>query len=122
MQDFSSIAASLTDLTCKRQTFKWTEEHSSVFALLKEKLCSAPVLAYPVFSPSCVFHLKTASCDVGLGAVLTQFHGDLERVVAYGSRKLNDAERNYSVSERVALAVVWGVSHFRPYLYGQKFV
>ena len=121
VQDFSSIAAPLTDLTRKRQTFKWTEEHSSAFALLKEKLCSAPVLAYPVFSPSCVFHLKTDACDVGLGAVLTQFHGDLERVVAYGSRKLNNAERNYSVPEREALAVVWGISHFRPYLYGQKF-
>jgi len=44
-----------------------------------------------------------------------------ERVVGYGSRKLNAAEQNYNVTEREALAVVWGMKHFRPYLYGQRF-
>ena len=121
IETFSTIAAPLTDLTKKRVTFQWSEEHTATFNLLKRLLCSAPILAYPEFSLSSPFTLKTDASDIGLGAILVQLQNGVERVVAYGSRKLNTAERNYSVPEREALAVVWGISHFRPYLYGRKF-
>jgi len=106
VENFSTIAAPLNDLTKKRCTFQWNDEHTFAFQRLKQ------------LSP---FTLKTDASDVGVGAVLAQSQNGVERVVAYGSRKLNSAERNYSVPEREALAVVWGISHFRPYLYGRKF-
>ena len=87
----------------------------------RKKLCSAPILAYPIFDTNCPFSVKTDTSDTGLRVVLAQVQDGVERVIAYGSRKMNKAEQNYGVSEREALAMVYGVSHFRPYLYGQKF-
>jgi hypothetical protein len=56
----------------------------------------------------------------GLGVILS--HAEAEKVlpVAYASRNLNKAEKNYSTSEKELLAVVWGVKRFRPYLHGRK--
>lgn len=56
-----------------------------------------------------------------MGAVLAQRKDGIERPVAYFSRKLQDAQTRYSVSEKECLAVVLAVCHFEAYLYGAKF-
>lgn len=53
--------------------------------------------------------------------VLGQKQNGGEVVISYAGQKLNPAERNYSVTEREALAVVDGVRHFQTYLYGCQF-
>jgi hypothetical protein len=59
---------------------------------------------------------------LGLGAVLTQKDDfGREYVVAYVSRSNNSAEVKYSSYEGEALAAVWAIAHFRPYLYDQRF-
>ena len=87
---------------------------------MKGLLTSAPILKYPNFDQPFILH--TDASNRGLGAVLAQKgeHG-LEHVVAYASRSLNKAERNYSVTEMECLAVVWAVKTFRVYLYGKEF-
>jgi hypothetical protein len=68
------------------------------------------------------FVLRTDACDRGLGAVLLQEYDGTLFPVAYSSRKLLSAERNYSVSEKECLAIVFGISKFQRYLYGRKFI
>ncbi|KAL9952487.1 hypothetical protein ACROYT_G039751 [Oculina patagonica] len=95
---FSIIAEPLYQLCRKNVAFTWQQEQQSAFEELKDRLVSAPVLAYPDFSPEAgSFILDTdASQYHGIGAVLSQQQEDgTERVIAYGSRSLNEHEKNY---------------------------
>jgi transposase InsO family protein len=78
------------------------------------------VLAYPVTGVT--FILDTDASNVGIGAVLAQEVDGSERVIAYYSRSLSKAERNYCVTRRELLAMVDAIKHFHKYLYGQRFV
>ena len=116
---FSETAAPLHQLLQKRTRWTWTEEAQAAFETLRHQLATAPVLTCPDFDQP--FVLQTDASQGGLGAVLTQDHDGKERVVAYASRTLNAAERNYSVTEKECLAVVWGIRKMRPYLEGYSF-
>lgn len=119
IQNFANIAAPLNYLTRKNIPFVWTKECQKSFENLKQALITSPVLQYPNFSPDNCFQVKTDASGYALGAVLA--NGD-DRPVAFASRSLNKAERNYSVSEKELASIVFAVKHFRPYLFGRKFV
>ncbi|OLY81467.1 Transposon Ty3-G Gag-Pol polyprotein [Smittium mucronatum] len=95
--------------------FDWTEECQASFDLMKQLLSNAPVLVMP--KDEFQFILSTDASTVAVGAVLEQ----QEQPIAYYSRKLSSAERNYQNYEREALAVVSALKHFRSYLLGRKF-
>lgn len=117
--DFSKISQPLTSLLKKGKHFRWNQEQQEAFELLKKQLTEAPVLACPDFTQK--FTLQTDACDYGLGAVLTQELDGQERVIAYASRRLNQAETNYSPTEKECLAIVWAIRKLRPYLEGYHF-
>ncbi|KAL6416826.1 hypothetical protein ACFW04_013132 [Cataglyphis niger] len=117
--NFSTIAAPLTSLTRKNAKWKWGAEETTAFRELKKTLVSAPVLACPDFARR--FVLQTDASASGLGAVLTQNFEEGERVIAYASRTLNSAEKNYSATELECLAVVWGIRRMKGYLEGYPF-
>jgi hypothetical protein len=117
--NFSRIAAPLHALLKANTPFEWDMAQEVAFQKLKEKLVLKPILQYPDFTRE--FVLTTDASNEGLGAILSQGEIGKDLPVAYASRNLNKAERNYSTSEKELLAVVWGVKHFRPYLYGRKF-
>lgn len=120
IQDYAEIAKPLHALTEKGRDWYWTEECQVAFENLKEALVTAPILAYP--SQDGRFILDTDASNVAIGAVLSQIQDGHERVLAYGSRILSSSERNYSVTKREALAVIYFVKHFHHYLYGRKFL
>ena len=67
------------------------------------------------------FHLFVDASQTGIGLTLGQIVDCTKRVIAYAGRDLNSAERNYSATEREALAVIDGIKGFQPYLQGQNF-
>lgn len=86
---------------------------------MKTALTSAPVLALP--RDGATYILDCDACDTGIGAVLSQEIGGEERVIAYGSRLFSDAERNYCVTRKELLAVVYFTQLYRQYLLGGRF-
>lgn len=120
IENFSHIAAPLSRLTKKNVKFEWDDSCQVAFETLKERLCSAPVLAYPRTGLN--YFLDTDASDIGISAVLSQVQEGSERVIAYASKKLNDQQQKYSVTRRELLAVITFMNHFRHYLLGQKFV
>ena len=118
--DFAARTKPLSDLLKKRREFVWTEQQQHSFQDMKDSLTRAPILQFPDFGQP--FVLTTDASDFAIGAVLSQGKLGHDLPVAYASRLLSKAERNYSASERECLAVVEYVRHFRHYLYGQNFL
>ncbi|GJU09690.1 putative reverse transcriptase domain-containing protein [Tanacetum coccineum] len=114
IEGFSKIAKPMTKLTQKKIQFVWGDKQEAAFQLLKQKLCSAPILALPEGSEDFI-----AYCDAskkGLGAVLMQ----REKVIAYASRQLKIHEKNYTTHDLELGAVVFALKIWRHYLYGTK--
>ena len=122
IEDFSTIAAPLTDRTKAREPNKiiWTDREDKAYVTLKDALSSSPILILPNFQDP--FVLRTDASDTGIGAVLLQERDEYERPVAYASRKLLPREQKYSAIERECLAVVWGINKFQIYLEGKEFI
>ena len=119
MRNFSILAKPLSDLTCKDSELVWNSTCQQAFDELKAKLTGPEITAFP--RDDCPFLLDTDACDTGIGAVLSQVQAGQERVVAYASRSLNRAERNYCVTDKELLAVRYFVEYFRHYLLGRQF-
>lgn len=118
IKNFAQIAQPLNELSRKGHIFNWNENCQQSFDTLKHALINPPVLQYPDFSENNNFILKTDASGYALGSVLCN-NNDMP--IAYASRVLNKAEKNYCTIEKELLAIVWSVKHFRPYLYGKKF-
>lgn len=116
--NFAELAVPLNQLTKKGINFSWSKDCQYSFNELRRRMMSPPVLQFPDFSEDAKFILRTDASRVAIGAVLSNSN-DLP--VAYSSRPLSKAEKNYAIIELELLAIVWAVQHFRPYLFGRKF-
>ena len=113
------IAQPLYALNRKDVPFHWTVACDSAFDYLKTCLTTAPILSYPDFDKS--FVLETDASILGLGAILSQMQEDEKlHPVAYASHSVSKSEKNYPITDLEMLTVVWGVTHFKYYLYGHS--
>ena len=111
----SSLAKPLTDLTKATAPWTWGDEEQAAFDGIKHALCHAPTLIMPDNQKD--FTVICDASNFGIGAVLMQD----EHPVAYFSKLLNAAQRNYTVTERELLAVVEAVKQWRCYLADKPF-
>jgi hypothetical protein len=120
VKGFSKIAGPLTELTKKDVPFIWAQGQQESFDKLKKMLVENPILSHPDFSKDFIL-ITDASAD-GLGAILSQKNeNDKEVVIAYASRRTNNNERNYPITDLECLAIIWAVKHFHKFLINTKF-
>ncbi|GFV53729.1 retrovirus-related Pol polyprotein from transposon opus [Trichonephila clavipes] len=110
IKNYADICEPLYNLKRKLQRFIWSIEAQKAFDAVKAAITKAPVLKFPDFKKP--FELFTDPSSIGVGAVLNQE----QRPVVFASCTLSAAERNYTVTERQCLAVVWALNKFRTYL------
>jgi hypothetical protein len=119
INNYSTLTAPLVLLLRKKVRWHWKERQIKSFNELKAALVSAPLLICPDFNYK--FQIQCDASDVGLGGVLTQTINGQEHVITYLSRTLTNAEKNYSVTERECLAVLFCIEKCRAYVEGTEF-
>nr|GFC80259.1 putative reverse transcriptase domain-containing protein [Tanacetum cinerariifolium] len=93
IEGFSKIAKPMTKLTQKKVKFEWGNKQEAAFQLLKQKLCSAPILALPEGSEDFIVYCDAS--NKGLGVVLMQ----RDKVISYASRQLKNHKKNYTTHD-----------------------
>lgn len=120
IQDFSKVSTPLWKLLQKDICFEFDENCMRAFTILKEALTTAPIIQ--PLNWELPFELMCDASDYAVGAVLGQRVGKLHHVIYYASRTLNDAQLNYSTTEKELLAVIFALEKFRSYLLGTKVI
>eukprot|EP00741_Cyanophora_paradoxa_P011337 tig00020554_g10950.t1 len=116
---FARVTHPLQRLLLRDAAWQWTEVHQAAFEALKAALLEDLVLGYPDFERP--FILSTDASTYAIGAILSQSDGGSparERPIAFISRTLAPAERNYTATELECLAVVWAIKYWRHFLLG----
>jgi hypothetical protein len=117
--NYANMMKPITDLTKAGKPFKWTDKCDKALQDLKNKLESPEIMGYPLTDGE--FILDCDASGKAIGAVLSQLQDGQEKVIAYASRTMNRAERNYCVTDQELLAVRHFVEYFRQYLMGRRF-
>ena len=120
----SHLLAPLTDLTAnkdgttgkKRGPIKWEKVHQDAFDTIKQIITDDVMLSFPDFNKP--FEIHTDASDYQLGAVIMQER----KPIAFYSRKLNSAQRNYTTGEREMLSIVECLRAYRNILLGHEII
>lgn len=118
--NLSANTKTLRSLLESGTEWRWEHEHVTEWDMLKNCLVKEPVLKF--FDPELPVKVSTDASKDGLGAVLLQKHDTAWFPVAYASRTMTEAERNYAQIEKETLGAVFGCEKFHEYIYGREVV
>ena len=118
LPNLSTLLEPLHMLLRKNVHWKWGAKQERAFSEAKQLLSSPKFLVH--YDEKKELILEVDASDYGVGAVISHIMDDgSEKPVAYTSRTLAPAERNYSQIDKEALAVIYGVKKFHQYIYGR---
>lgn len=116
--NLATIMAPLNALKGNKE-FIWDDSCKTAFKAVKDVLSSAKVLVH--YDPKKQISLATDASPYGVSAIISHTDNNADRPIAYASRSLTSAEKNYSQLEREALAIIFGITKFHQYLYARQF-
>ena len=115
LPDLSTVEGPLNELLQSDNEWNWTQECENSFTDIKKLITSDQVLCH--YDPELPVKLACDASPYGLGSVLSHTMNDgTERPIAFASRSLTAAEKDYSQIDNEALALIWGVQKFNTYL------
>lgn len=118
--NFAYYSSYITHLTKKKVKYFWSDNCEKAFQYLKRALTAKPILKYPDFNkPFCI---TTDASKIACGAVLSQDYDGVQLPVSFASRAFTKGERNKSTPLQELTAIHWALKHFRPYIFGTKFL
>ncbi|WJZ87893.1 hypothetical protein VitviT2T_007241 [Vitis vinifera] len=116
IKDFSNLSKPLCELLAKDAKFVWDARCQNIFDQLKQFLTTTPIVRAPNWQLP--FEVMCDANDFAVGVVLGQREDGKPYVIYYASKTLNEAQRNYTTTEKELLAVVFALDKFRAYLVG----
>ncbi|GJY46368.1 DNA-directed DNA polymerase [Tanacetum coccineum] len=114
IKDFSLISKPMTKLLMKDVKFDFSDDCKKTFNILKEKLTTAPIIISPDWNVP--FELMCDASEFAIGAVLGQRIYGKFKPIYYASKNLNNAQENYTTTEKELLAIVFSFDKFHTYL------
>ena len=119
VKDFATIAKPLHETTRKDKKWNWREKQQKAFEELKKRFTTEPVLVTPDLDKK--IRVEVDVSDFAIGGVLSMKCEDEKwRPVAYISKSLNEAERNYEIHDKEMLAIIKCLEIWRHFLEGAK--
>ena len=116
IRDFSKIARPLCTLLEKDAKFNFDESCQNSFEEIKSRLVEAPIMAKPDWNKE--FEVMCNASDYAMGAILGQKDDKVFMAIYYSRKTFNEAQENYSTTEKEMLAMVFACEKFRPYILG----
>ena len=120
IKDFSKIARPLCRLLMKDTKFNFDDSCKVAFEKIQIKLVQAPIMAAPDWDQG--FEIMCDASDFAMGAALGQRKEKIFRIIYYASRTFNEAQENYSTTEKEMLAIVFTCEKFRQYILGSHVI
>ena len=120
IKDFSKIARPLCKLLEKDTRFNFDDSCKAAFEEIKSRLVQAPIMAAPEWDRG--FEVMCDASDFAMGAVLGKRKEKIFRAIYYASTTFNEAQENYSTTEKEILAIVFACEKFRPYILGSHVI
>ena len=119
VRHFSHICSPLSQLLHKDTKWHWDHDQQQAFERLKQAVSTAPVLVLP--DEHLPFVIRTDASGFAVGGELLQDQGHGVQPIAYMSKKMLPAEKNYPVHEQELLAIICALREWRHYVYGKEF-
>ena len=119
VKDFATIVKPLHEMTRKDKKWNWRERQQKVFEELKRRFMMEPVLVTPDLDRE--MRVEVDVSDFATGGVLSMKCEDEKwRPVAYISKSLNEAKRNYEIHDKEMLVIIRYLEAWRYFLKGAK--